>query len=104
MMLELGRAAPVTAEDLPISRQRLFLLTLTLTCSLGMLSSTIYVPSIPAIVSALCQFANDVRRISLGFCRKHGLNTVRLQILLLLRSALPSAAGFPRKHGRGVYE
>ena len=52
-MAELSRVASATAEDLAIGRQRLFLLTLTLTCSLGMLSSTIYVPSIPAIASAL---------------------------------------------------
>ena len=52
-MLELSRAASATAEGLATDRPRLFLLTLTLTCSLGMLSSTIYVPSIPAIASAL---------------------------------------------------
>src|SRR5215469_12377730 len=52
-MPELSRTAPVTAVHLTIGRPRFFLLTLTLTCSLGMLSSTIYVPSIPAIANAL---------------------------------------------------
>jgi len=52
-MLEHSRAASATAKGLATGRQRLFLLTLTVTCSFGMLSSKIYVPSIAAIASAL---------------------------------------------------
>jgi len=52
-MFQPSRATSVSAVGPVIGRQRLFLLTLTLTCSLGMLSSTIYVPSIPAIANAL---------------------------------------------------
>lgn len=66
-MLELSRAAPVTAAGLTSGRQRLFLLTLTLTFSLGMLSSTIYVPSIPAIAGALDASVASVQMTFVGY-------------------------------------
>jgi MFS transporter, DHA1 family, multidrug resistance protein len=66
-MLEFSRAAPVSAIGPVIGRQRLFLLTLTLTCSLGMLSSTIYVPSIPAIARALDTSVASVQMTFVGY-------------------------------------
>src|SRR6266849_8325069 len=45
-------------------RSRVLLLTLTMTSSLGMVASTIYVPSIPAIASAL---ETSVGRVQLTF-------------------------------------
>jgi DHA1 family bicyclomycin/chloramphenicol resistance-like MFS transporter len=44
--------------------RRLLLLTLTITCSLGLVASTIYVPSVPAIASAL---ETSVSRVQLTF-------------------------------------
>ena len=44
--------------------RRVLLMTLTMTCSLGMVASTIYVPSIPAIASAL---ETSVARVQFTF-------------------------------------
>ncbi len=44
--------------------RRVLLMTLTITCSLGMMASTIYVPSIPAIASAL---ETSVARVQFTF-------------------------------------
>ena len=44
--------------------RRLLLLTLTITCSLGLVASTIYVPSVPAIAGAL---ETSVSRVQLTF-------------------------------------
>ena len=41
------------ANEFTNASRRLLLLTLTITCSLGQVASTIYVPSVPAIASAL---------------------------------------------------
>jgi MFS transporter, DHA1 family, multidrug resistance protein len=46
------------------SRRRILLLTLTMTSSLGMVASTIYVPSIPAIAGA---FATPISRVQFTF-------------------------------------
>jgi DHA1 family bicyclomycin/chloramphenicol resistance-like MFS transporter len=46
------------------ARRRPLLLTLTITCSLGLVASTIYVPSVPAIASAL---DTTVSRVQLTF-------------------------------------
>ena len=59
----------LTASLLPgdgsvIPRQRVLLLTLTMTSSLGMVASTIYVPSIPAIAGAL---ETSIARVQLTF-------------------------------------
>jgi DHA1 family bicyclomycin/chloramphenicol resistance-like MFS transporter len=47
-----------------VPRQRVLLLTLTMTSSLGMVASTIYVPSIPAIAGA---FETSISRVQLTF-------------------------------------
>jgi MFS transporter, DHA1 family, multidrug resistance protein len=47
-----------------VARRRALLLTLTITCSLGQVASTIYVPSIPAIASAL---ETSVARVQFTF-------------------------------------
>ncbi len=41
------------SNEFTSASRRLLLLTLTITCSLGLVASTIYVPSVPAIASAL---------------------------------------------------
>ena len=46
------------------ARRRLLLLTLTITCSLGQVASTIYVPSVPAIAGTL---ETSVSRVQLTF-------------------------------------
>src|SRR6202040_1157676 len=46
------------------ARRRALLVTLTITCSLGQVASTIYVPSVPAIASAL---ETSVSRVQLTF-------------------------------------
>jgi DHA1 family bicyclomycin/chloramphenicol resistance-like MFS transporter len=47
-----------------VPRNRVLLLTLTMTSSLGMVASTIYVPSIPAIATA---FDTSIARVQLTF-------------------------------------
>ncbi len=51
-------------KELTNASRRLLLLTLTITCSLGLVASTIYVPSVPAIASAL---QTSVSRVQLTF-------------------------------------
>jgi len=51
-MPELLTASVLQDDGSAVPRQRLMLLTLTMTSSLGMVASTIYVPSIPAIAGA----------------------------------------------------
>src|SRR5260370_14678998 len=55
---------PDKANELSNASRRLLLLTLTITCSLGQVASTIYVPSVPAIASAL---ETSVSRVQLTF-------------------------------------
>jgi DHA1 family bicyclomycin/chloramphenicol resistance-like MFS transporter len=52
------------ASEFTTASRRLLLLTLTITCSLGQVASTIYVPSVPAIASAL---ETSVARVQLTF-------------------------------------
>ena len=52
-MLKLFTAGALEVEGFTAVRLRVLLLTLTATSSLGMVASTIYVPSIPAIAAAL---------------------------------------------------
>jgi MFS transporter, DHA1 family, multidrug resistance protein len=63
-MLKIVRADRAAVEGFTVVPGRFFLLTLIITCSLGMLSSTIYVPSIPAIANAL---ETSVARVQLTF-------------------------------------
>ena len=57
-------ASPRQDDESPIPRHRVLLLTLTMTSSLGMVASTIYVPSIPAIAAAL---ETSIARVQLTF-------------------------------------
>src|SRR6266436_6796997 len=52
-MTEISSNRPPRDDGFADSRRRVLLLTLTMASSLGMVASTIYVPSIPAIASAL---------------------------------------------------
>src|ERR1700758_2481609 len=55
---------PARARRPPYNSHRGLLLTLTIACSLGMLASTIYVPSVPAIAHSL---QASVARVQLTF-------------------------------------
>src|SRR5215472_9596371 len=57
-------ASPRQEGGSAILRHRVLLLTLTMTSSLGMVASTIYVPSIPAIAVAL---ETSIARVQLTF-------------------------------------
>jgi MFS transporter, DHA1 family, multidrug resistance protein len=63
-MPELLTASPARDDGAAILRHRVLLLTLTMTSSLGMVASTIYVPSIPAIAGA---FETSIARVQLTF-------------------------------------
>ena len=63
-MPELLTASMLQNDGSAVPRQRLMLLTLTMTSSLGMVASTIYVPSIPAIAGA---FETSIARVQLTF-------------------------------------
>src|SRR5262245_42505191 len=55
---------PIPVDRRAPPQRRVLLLTLTVTASLGMIASTIYVPSIPAIASA---FETSVARVQFTF-------------------------------------
>ena len=61
------------ANEFTTASRRLLLLTLTITCSLGQVASTIYVPSVPAIASAL---ETSVSRVQLTFVAYLAAHTV----------------------------
>jgi DHA1 family bicyclomycin/chloramphenicol resistance-like MFS transporter len=63
-MPEFLTTRPLPEKGLPDPTSRVLLLTLTMTSSLGIVASTIYVPSIPAIASAL---ETSVGRVQLTF-------------------------------------
>ncbi|MBV8336825.1 MAG: Bcr/CflA family efflux MFS transporter, partial [Alphaproteobacteria bacterium] len=63
-MPELSPTNAGYGDGLTGSRRRILLLTLTMTSSLGMVASTIYVPSIPAIAST---FETSIPRVQLSF-------------------------------------
>src|SRR5262252_10851970 len=63
-MPELSTASSRIDDGSDIPRHRVLLLTLTMTSSLGMVASTIYVPSIPAIAVAL---ETSIGRVQLTF-------------------------------------
>jgi DHA1 family bicyclomycin/chloramphenicol resistance-like MFS transporter len=63
-MPKLLLASPRQDDGSAIPRHRVLLLTLTMTSSLGMVASTIYVPSIPAIAAAL---ETSIARVQLTF-------------------------------------
>ena len=63
-MPELLTAPTLRDAGSAVPRQRVLLLTLTMTSSLGMVASTIYVPSIPAIAGA---FETSIARVQLTF-------------------------------------
>src|SRR6516164_6196270 len=63
-MPELLTTSPLCDTGSVIPRHRVLLLTLTMTSSLGMVASTIYVPSIPAIAAA---FETSIARVQLTF-------------------------------------
>src|SRR3974377_572017 len=63
-MPELLTASPLRDDGSAVLHHRVLLLTLTMTSSLGMVASTIYVPSIPAIASA---FETSIARVQLTF-------------------------------------
>ena len=57
-------ACPLRDDGFTIPRRRVLLLTLTMASSLGMVASTIYVPSIPAIAAA---FETSIAEVQLTF-------------------------------------
>jgi MFS transporter, DHA1 family, multidrug resistance protein len=63
-MPELLTASMLRDDGSAVPCQRVMLLTLTMTSSLGMVASTIYVPSIPAIAGA---FETSIARVQLTF-------------------------------------
>src|SRR5215469_3616028 len=63
-MSELSTASPPRDGGSEVPRHRVLLLTLTMTSSLGMVASTIYVPSLPAIAAAL---ETSISRVQLTF-------------------------------------
>ncbi len=63
-MLNLRSTNLDEAREFTNASRRLLLLTLTIACSLGQVASTIYVPSVPAIASAL---ETSVSRVQLTF-------------------------------------
>jgi MFS transporter, DHA1 family, multidrug resistance protein len=63
-MPKLFVAGPVGDDGFTNPRRRILLLTLTMTSSLGMVASTIYVPSIPAIANT---FATPISRVQFTF-------------------------------------
>jgi MFS transporter, DHA1 family, multidrug resistance protein len=63
-MPELLTASMLRDDGSAVPCQRVMLLTLTMTSSLGMVASTIYVPSIPAIAGA---FGTSIARVQLTF-------------------------------------
>src|SRR5215469_3616759 len=63
-MPKLLLASPRQNDGSAIPRHRVLLLTLTMTSSLGMVASTIYVPSLPAIAAAL---ETSIARVQLTF-------------------------------------
>jgi MFS transporter, DHA1 family, multidrug resistance protein len=63
-MPKLLLASPSQDDGSTMPRYRVLLLTLTMTSSLGMVASTIYVPSIPAIAAAL---ETSIARVQLTF-------------------------------------
>src|SRR5215471_5678057 len=63
-MPELLLASPCQEGGSAIPRHRVLLLTLTMTSSLGMVASTIYVPSIPTIAGAL---GTSIARVQFSF-------------------------------------
>jgi MFS transporter, DHA1 family, multidrug resistance protein len=63
-MPKLLLASPRQDDGSAIPRHRVLMLTLTMTSSLGMVASTIYVPSIPAIAAAL---ETSIARVQLTF-------------------------------------
>jgi DHA1 family bicyclomycin/chloramphenicol resistance-like MFS transporter len=63
-MPEVSTASPRRDDGSAVLHHRALLLTLTMTSSLGMVASTIYVPSIPAIAAAL---ATSIARVQLTF-------------------------------------
>jgi MFS transporter, DHA1 family, multidrug resistance protein len=58
---------PISGEGSMTGSHRALLLTLTITCSLGMVASTIYVPSVPAIASALETSVAQVQFTFVGY-------------------------------------
>lgn len=63
-MVNLSAVSSLKNEGFRTVPRRVLLATLTITCSLGMVASTIYVPSIPAIASAL---ETSVARVQFTF-------------------------------------
>ncbi|HKM69711.1 MAG TPA: MFS transporter, partial [Stellaceae bacterium] len=63
-MPELSTARRLRDDGFAIPRRQVLLLTLTMTSSLGMVASTIYVPSIPAIAAA---FETSIAQVQLTF-------------------------------------
>src|ERR1700740_2852967 len=63
-MHKLLTPATLRDDESAVPRNRVLLLTLTMTSSLGMVASTIYVPSIPAIAGA---FDTSIPRVQLTF-------------------------------------
>ena len=63
-MPELSTARRLCDDGFAIPRRQVLLLTLTMTSSLGMVASTIYVPSIPAIAAA---FETSIAQVQLTF-------------------------------------
>src|SRR5690348_15596899 len=60
-------ANPLKSRGLVNSPNGVLLMTLTITCSLGMVASTVYVPSIPAIASALDTSVAEVQFTFVGY-------------------------------------
>ena len=63
-MPKLFAIRPVGDDQFSRFQRRILLLTLTMSSSLGMVASTIYVPSIPAIAAA---FETPISRVQLTF-------------------------------------
>jgi MFS transporter, DHA1 family, multidrug resistance protein len=66
-MGELAAVEPAETQEVAISGRRVLLLTLTLCSSLGMVASTIYVPSLPAIALALDTSVAQVQFTFVGY-------------------------------------
>jgi MFS family permease len=103
-VLKLFGASLRKTSELASASRRPLLLTLTITCSLGLVASTIYVPSVPAIASALETTVSRVQLTFVGYLAAFAVSMLllgplsdrygrkRTMILALSLSALGSIA------------
>ncbi len=77
-MSDLLPGRPLAADGLGLVRRRLLLLTLTVASALGLIASTIYVPSIPAIAGAFGTSVAWVRFTFVGYLLAFALSMLVL--------------------------